>query len=152
MGDTAYGSINFIIKKLEKELPGIYVTSIQIGDNFEEDFLSSYFTNLNDQVAFACKEIANNSKLQNGYNLIGFSQGGQIVRAIAQRCPTPPVKNLVSIGGQQQGVYGLPRCFGDNNVLCDYVRKMLNLGAYLNFVQQNLVQAEVSECLPGEWL
>lgn len=27
-------------------------------------------------------------------------------RAVAQRCPNPPMKNLVTLGGQHQGVYG----------------------------------------------
>ncbi len=29
-------------------------------------------------------------------------QGGQFLRAVAQRCPDPPMRNLVSIGGQHQ--------------------------------------------------
>lgn len=96
------------------------------------------------QVSDACEMIAKDPKLKDGYNAIGFSQGGQITRAIAQRCPSPAIHNLISIGGQHQGVYGLPRCFGDDSRICNYVRKMINLGAYLSFVQDNIVQAEVS--------
>ena len=50
MGDTAYGSINSIKTYLGQKLPNIYVTSIQMGSNAEEDFLASYFMNLNEQV------------------------------------------------------------------------------------------------------
>lgn len=50
MGDTAYGSISSIKTYLENELQEIYVTSIQMGNNAEEDFLSGYFMNLNLQV------------------------------------------------------------------------------------------------------
>ena len=50
MGDTAYGSINAIKDYLEKEISGIYVTSIRVGNNTEVVFLSSYFMNLNEQV------------------------------------------------------------------------------------------------------
>lgn len=142
MGDTSGGSISQIKTFLEEEVPGIYVTSIRMGNNTEEDFLSSYFMNLNEQVSIACRTIASDPKLKNGYNALGFSQGGQIVRAIAQRCPTPPMLNLISIGGQHQGVYGLPRCFGDDSSICDLVRRMLNHGAYISYVQANLVQAE----------
>lgn len=39
------------------------------------------------------------------YNAIGFSQGGQFLRAVAQRCPGG-MKKLISFGGQHQGVYG----------------------------------------------
>lgn len=54
MGDTAYGSINSIKTYLENELQDIYVTSIQMGNNAEEDFLSGYFMNLNLQVLDFC--------------------------------------------------------------------------------------------------
>lgn len=50
MGDTSGGSIRSIKTYLEQEIPGIYVTSIRMGNNTEEDFLSSYFMNLNEQV------------------------------------------------------------------------------------------------------
>ena len=39
------------------------------------------------------------------YNALGFSQGGQFLRAVAQRCPQG-MKNLITFGGQHQGVYG----------------------------------------------
>ena len=38
------------MKLIEQEVPGIYIHSIQIGSNFEEDFLSGFFKNSNDQV------------------------------------------------------------------------------------------------------
>lgn len=141
MGDTAYGSIKSIINFLERKFPGIYVASIQMGNNSEEDFLSSYFMNLNEQVEKACQLIKNDTNLQGGYHALGFSQGGQILRAIAQRCPDPPMVNLVTLGGQHQGIYGIPKCLGSVKI-CDYIREMLNLGAYLSFVQNTLVQAE----------
>ena len=52
------------------------------------------------------------------------------------------MQNLVSIGGPQQGVYGLPKCLGENHKLCDYVRRLLNYGAYLGWIQDILVQAQ----------
>ena len=33
------------------------------------------------------------------------------------------------------GVYGFPHCPGDNYTICEYVRKLLNFGAYESFVQ-----------------
>ena len=113
-----------------------------IGNNVLEDTSNGFFMNVNEQVKQACDKIALDPKLKDGYNAIGFSQGGQFLRAVAQRCPTPPMRNLVSIGGQHQGVYGIPHCFGDNITLCDYVRKLLNYGAYVGFIQDHVVQAE----------
>ncbi len=143
MGDTSQGSIYGIQEFLEKHLIGVYVNSIRMGTNAEEDLMDGFFMNLNDQVMAACHQIKNDKRLANGYNALGFSQGGQILRAIAQRCPEPPILNLISFGGQHQGVYGLPRCPGSNKTICDLVRKLINYGAYEDFVQQHLVQAEV---------
>ncbi len=51
--------------------------------------------------------------------------------------------NLISVGGQHQGVYGFPRCpMNISFTVCDQIRKLLNLGAYESFVQDHLVQAE----------
>jgi palmitoyl-protein thioesterase len=98
--------------------------------------------NVNDQIDLAYSLIKNDPKLANGYNAVGFSQGGQFLRALAQRYPDPPMLNLISIGGQHQGVYGFPRCPVDDITICDYIRKLLNFGAYVGFVQNNLVQAQ----------
>ncbi|KAL5016722.1 hypothetical protein ScPMuIL_006311 [Solemya velum] len=147
MGDTCCNplSLGSIITLIQQKIPGIYVKSLRLGNNFEEDFLSGFFMNSNDQIANVCKQLAADPKLQNGYNAVGFSQGGQFWRAVAQRCPTPPMYNLISIGGQQQGVYGFPRCPGDNSTICDYVRKLLNLGAYESLVQAEYWQDPLQE-------
>ena len=71
---------------------------------------------------------------------MGFSQGGQFLRGIAQKCPQG-MKNLISFGGQHQGIYGLPKC-GTNHIICDYIRRLLNYGAYTSWVQDQLVQAQ----------
>ena len=71
---------------------------------------------------------------------MGFSQGSQFLRAIAQKCPQG-MKNLITFGGQHQGIYGLPRC-ASTHIICDYVRRLLNYGAYTSWVQDKLVQAQ----------
>ncbi|XP_071964368.1 palmitoyl-protein thioesterase 1-like [Antedon mediterranea] len=144
MGDSCCNplSLGNIQKMIEKEVPGIYVHSLRIGNNIEEDTLNGFLMNSNDQIDMACNLIAKDPKLANGYNSIGFSQGGQFLRAVAQKCPKPPMKNLISVGGQHQGVYGFPRCPGDNVTICNYVRELLNFGAYIEFVQDHIVQAQ----------
>ena len=54
------------------------------------------------------------------------------------------MRNLVSVGGQHQGVYGFPRCPGESVTLCNLMRELLNYGAYVDEVQDVLVQAQVS--------
>lgn len=144
MGDTCCNpmSLGKIKKILEENIPGVYVTSLKFGSNFAEDIKSGYFARVNSLIQDACNSISSNKALLSGYHAVGFSQGGQFLRAVAQRCPLPPMINLVTLGGQHQGVYGLPRCPGEGSSYCDLARKLLNYGAYTDFVQNNLVQAQ----------
>ncbi|XP_031234391.1 palmitoyl-protein thioesterase 1 isoform X1 [Mastomys coucha] len=144
MGDSCCNpmSMGAIKKMVEKEIPGIYVLSLKIGKNTIEEMENSFFMNVNLQVSMVCQILKKDPKLQQGYNAIGFSQGGQFLRAVAQRCPTPPMMTLISVGGQHQGVFGLPRCPGESSHVCDFIRKSLNAGAYSKVVQERLVQAQ----------
>ncbi|CAI6367230.1 unnamed protein product [Macrosiphum euphorbiae] len=145
MGDSCCNplSLGRIIKLLQKNLgTDTYVKSLQIGKSFEQDVKNSFFMNANLQVQDACKQISVDPKLSNGYNAIGFSQGAQFLRAVAQRCPIPPMLNLISIGGQHQGVFGMPRCLYSSHKWCEYIRLILNKEAYAKWVQNSLVQAE----------
>lgn len=54
--------------------------SIATGATEAKDVWSSYFGDLNEQVADVCEQIRSIPELQGGYNAIGFSQGGQFLR------------------------------------------------------------------------
>jgi palmitoyl-protein thioesterase len=58
----------------------------------------------------ACQQVRDDPELADGYNAVGFSQGALFIRALAQRCSSPPVRTLISVGGPQQGIFGLPHC------------------------------------------
>jgi len=131
-----------IKKLLEENLPGVYVYSIEVGNSIEEDAFNSYFKNVNEQIEYVYAKLKNDTELANGFNAYGFSQGGQFLRAYIQRFNDPPVYNLISVGGQHQGVYGLPKCPGNESRMCEIAREMLNSGAYSDAVQPRLVQAE----------
>lgn len=135
-------SLGGLQKFIEQQIPDVYVVSLKIGKTVAEDFENAYIKNANDQVDFVCQLIKNDTKLANGYHGLGISQGGQFLRAVAQRCPEPPMVNLVTLGSQHQGVYGLPRCLGDDLKLCDYIRTLLNHGAYKKWIQRFVTPAE----------
>lgn len=144
MGDSCCNPESMgAIKKLIEEQVGnnVYVRSLMIGKDVVEDEENGFFLNVNTQISQVCADIAADPKLANGYNSVGFSQGGQFLRAVAQRCPSPPMFNLVSVGGQHQGVFGFPKCPAAS-WLCDDVRRLLDLGAYISWIQNSLVQAE----------
>ncbi|OBS80858.1 hypothetical protein A6R68_20938 [Neotoma lepida] len=81
MGDSCCNPISMgaIKKMVEKEIPGIYVLSLEIGKNMIEDVENSFFLNVNSQVTIVCQILEKDPKLQQGYNAIGFSQGGQFL-------------------------------------------------------------------------
>ena len=66
-----------LMNMVSDKVPGIYLRSIRIGKNIEEDVLNGFFKNANDQVDIVCKNLTQDDRLQNGFNVIGFSQGGQ---------------------------------------------------------------------------
>jgi len=144
MGDTCCNpfSLGQIQKLIEKEIPGIFVHSLQIGNNSIEDQMNGFFMPIADQIPYAFNQINAIPQLQNGFNAVGFSQGGQFLRAFVQQYNYPPVNNLITLGGQHQGVYGMPKCPGVNSSLCEVVRKLLDVGAYVPAIQKRLVQAE----------
>ncbi|KAK5642305.1 hypothetical protein RI129_008472 [Pyrocoelia pectoralis] len=139
MGDNANG-LNRIKQVIETEIPGVYVKSLMIGNNVFEDMLNGFLMHPNDQIEFACNLIKSDPNLANGYYGIGFSQGSQFIRGLGQRCSAPQMKGLISIGGQQQGVYGIPFCNPEFLQLCDLVRPVVTHFAYDSF-QSFLVQA-----------
>uniref|UniRef100_A0A1I7XIK0 Palmitoyl-protein thioesterase 1 n=1 Tax=Heterorhabditis bacteriophora TaxID=37862 RepID=A0A1I7XIK0_HETBA len=143
MGDCCCNpmSMGAITRLIEKNVNGIYVKSLMLGENIASDTERGFFANMNELVELACAQIRNDSLLSQGYNAVGFSQGGQFLRAVAERCPSPPMRNLISVGGQQQGVFGLPYCPGDT-IVCNTIRKLLDMGAYTSYVQNNVVQAQ----------
>ncbi|XP_053123523.1 palmitoyl-protein thioesterase 1 isoform X2 [Hemicordylus capensis] len=86
MGDSCCNpeSMGYIKKIVEEKIPGIYVLSLRIGSNLIEDMENSFFMNVNDQVELVCDKLAKDPKLRDGYNAMGFSQGGQFLLVQAQ--------------------------------------------------------------------
>jgi len=143
MGDTCcYAFSMGRISKLISNFTNQYVHSIMVVTTVVEDEYNGFLMNINEQVDEVCAQLKADPKLAGGFNAVGFSQGGQFLRAYVQRCNDPPVANLVTLGGQHQGVFGFPKCPGPNETLCEWVRELIDVGVYTGVVQSFLVQAE----------
>lgn len=107
-------------------------------------------------------------ELHDGFDAVGFSQGGQILRAYVQRCNRPPVRNLITVGAQHQGVANFPGCpediepssvlfpslpDDDNGMLyqvrfeaasrdCAWWQRMIKQRVYSSWAQEHIVQAQ----------
>ncbi|XP_019861223.1 PREDICTED: palmitoyl-protein thioesterase 1-like, partial [Amphimedon queenslandica] len=115
---------------------------VAFGKTPTEDSYNSFFLDSNKQVELACDLLSSDEMLANGFNAMGFSQGSQFLRALVQRCGSVKIYNLISLGGQHNGVYGFPFCPGSSSILCHLFRRFLGMGTYLSFIQDNLVQAQ----------
>ncbi|KAK7899228.1 hypothetical protein WMY93_020081 [Mugilogobius chulae] len=106
MGDSCCNplSMGSIKKLMEQEIPGVYVHSLMIGKNILDDTENGFFMEVNEQVSMA-------------WGAVSESRGPAVSKS--------SMKNLISVGGQHQGVYGLPKCPGEQSKICDYIREAL---------------------------
>lgn len=51
------------------------------------------------------------------------------------------MRNFISLGGQHQGVFGVPNCNAMRHQTCEEFRRILTTAAYSKSVQRSLVQA-----------
>ena len=65
------------------------------------------YGNVNEQIDLVAEQITNVTELKDGFDAIGFSQGGQFLRAYVERYNTPPVHNLITFGSQHMGEWFL---------------------------------------------
>eukprot|EP00041_Stephanoeca_diplocostata_P019665 m.427572 g.427572 ORF g.427572 m.427572 type:complete len:311 (+) comp21363_c1_seq6:296-1228(+) len=108
--DAAAESMSHAQGWIEADFPGIYTRSIEIGNGKEDSLLF----NMNKQVDIFAENVRKDPKLVHGFNVIGHSQGGLVIRGYVERYNDPPVFNMISWAGPQAGVYGVP----DFNALC----------------------------------
>merc|ERR1711936_241153 len=112
----------------------VYTVFIKLGQSLEQGKYNSVFLGMMEQVRAGCEMLSGDSVLQSGYHGVGLSQGGLLLRGVAQLCPQPPMRSLVTLGSPHQGIFGLPRC-DNQTVACSLVRNFLSLGAYTPWVQ-----------------
>ncbi|KAI0356367.1 alpha/beta-hydrolase, partial [Trametes cingulata] len=120
---------------------GIFIHSVYLNENLEEDERAGFFGNVNEQLEFVAGQLANVTELQGGFDAIGFSQGGQFLRAYVEIYNSPPVHNLITFGSQHMGVSDLPLC-RPWDLLCQLARRAARGGVYTDWAQKNLVQAQ----------
>jgi palmitoyl-protein thioesterase len=114
-----------------------------MADDASSDQSATFYGNLTEQVAKACADIAAHPILSTApaIDALGFSQGGQFLRAYVQRCNNPPVRSLVTFGSQHNGITAFKEC-GTSDWLCRGAMALLRVGTWSSFVQSHLVPAQ----------
>ncbi|KAI3388527.1 hypothetical protein SNEBB_008872, partial [Seison nebaliae] len=150
MGDSCCNPLSMgrIIELIREHISNnTYIKSIEIGKSQSSDILHSFVGDVNEQIDDVCKMIKNDENLKGKeLNAIGFSQGAQFLRGLLQRCRSDDnlfqMNNLISIGGQHQGVFGLPRCTTKFFHLCKWIAEKISTDAYDRYSQHNIIQAQ----------
>lgn len=151
MGDSCCDprSIGAVVDYIKALVPDIFVHSISTGVNEPADISSSYFGLVDNQVDRVCDEIRALPQLQHGYTAVGFSQGGQFLRAAVQRCQHrgPMAHTLVTMGAQHEGVMDIPGCWEPSfnstpSWGCRAMQRLLGWGVYNSWIQNRVIQAQ----------
>ncbi|KAF5389369.1 hypothetical protein D9757_004374 [Collybiopsis confluens] len=121
--------------------PSIFIHSVYIDPDDSKDRQAGFYGNVNAQVESVSLQLAAIPQLQDGFDAIGFSQGGQFLRAYVERFNTPPVHNLLCFGSQHMGISDIPQC-RPYDFLCQAARRATRQTVYTPWAQANLVQAQ----------
>ncbi|KAJ3093623.1 hypothetical protein HDU96_002133, partial [Phlyctochytrium bullatum] len=148
MGDSCCAESMTRVKQwLDELLPGVYVHSVMVGNSLDDDVSAGFFGQVWAQIDDVCAKLAADPVIAAAPRVlgIGFSQGGQFLRALAQRCEGVRVARLVTFGAQHMGVARAPGCSVDDatpDPRCLIMRDLLRSGGYAEWVQRRSVQAQ----------
>ncbi|KAG8904485.1 hypothetical protein FRB99_001661 [Tulasnella sp. 403] len=142
LGDSAHskGMVDFI-EAIQEKHPGLFVHSVFIDENEDDDRKAGFFGNLDVQLPLVYEQLNAIPELANGFDAIGFSQAGQFFRAYVQLYNSPPMHNLITFGSQHMGVSELPAC-GTYDLLCHLFHRYARGRVYTDWAQANLVPAQ----------
>nr|GAT57761.1 palmitoyl-protein thioesterase [Mycena chlorophos] len=122
--------------------PGIFVHSIYIDEDQDKDKNAGFYGNVHEQLQLVVSDqLTTIPELQDGFDAIGFSQGGQFLRAYVEHYNSPPVHNLITFGSQHMGISDIPAC-GPRDFLCQIARRAVKGAVYSSWAQTNMVQAQ----------
>ena len=140
------GGLQYVGEYLNTTIGPTYTYNIRLDDDGGADQSATYFGNLTDQLQTVCDRISEDPILgqAKGVNAIGFSQGGQFMRAYVEKCNNPPVKTLVTFGSQHNGISEFENCSEGswNPWICMTWEGLLKTQTWTPFVQSKLVPAQ----------
>jgi len=142
VGGTA-AECDSLISTIHAALPGLPVHNVAVGSSPDMDHANSILMRCMDQVDLVCEQLLADPTFSAGYNAVGISQGGLLIRALVQRCPIP-VRTLITFGSPHQGVFGVPDCRAATGMedLCELVRQLLSAAAYEPWLQNLITPAQ----------
>ncbi|KAI9825528.1 MAG: hypothetical protein M1819_000520 [Sarea resinae] len=144
LGDNYQADGLLAVGDLAQEIyPNTFVYNIRLDSDPGSDRTATFFGNVTLQVDQVCSDLASNPILSRApaINALGFSQGGQFLRAYIERCNSPPVRTLVTFGSQHNGIRDFRSC-GATDFVCRGALGLLKSNTWSDFVQSRVVPAQ----------
>ncbi|ORY32620.1 palmitoyl-protein thioesterase [Naematelia encephala] len=145
LGDTALSEgISSFIEDIKTAHPGIFIYSVQIPLNgtLDEERKAGFYGKAEEQAKEGCDQINSVKELSDGFDGMGFSQGGLFLRSYAQYCDGPPLRNLITFGTPHYGISSLIPCPTPPSLTCLLAARAARAGIYTSWAQSHLVQAQ----------
>ncbi|PHH75553.1 hypothetical protein CDD82_4393 [Ophiocordyceps australis] len=145
LGDTFNSEgMQQVVELAQAIHPGTLVYPVSLADSdANADRSATFFGNVSTQVDAVCAALASHPILSTApaIDALGFSQGGQFLRAYVERCNAPPVRSLVTFGSQHNGITEFRAC-DPSDWLCRGAMLLLRSNTWSDFVQSRLVPAQ----------
>ncbi|KAK4686219.1 palmitoyl-protein thioesterase, partial [Tremellales sp. Uapishka_1] len=162
LGDTALSEgISSFIEDIKSVHPGIFVYSVKVPleGSLDDEKKAGFWGNSEAQGTEGCEQLALIPELKDGFDAMGFSQGGLFLRNYAQFCNDPPIKNLMTVntllpfsaaaadpalyqfGTPHFGIASLIPCPTPPSLTCLLAARAARSGIYSEWAQTHLVQA-----------
>ncbi|KAK5175560.1 uncharacterized protein LTR77_000699 [Saxophila tyrrhenica] len=133
----------------KKVHPGTYVYYIRTDDDGNTDRSNTFFGNLTTQLDDVCEALKLDAKLLDPsdpdggirVDALGFSQGGQFLRGLLERCDGLSMRSLVTFGSQHNGIAEFQTC-GRFDFVCKGATALVKGNAWTEYVQNKVVPAQ----------
>ncbi|KAF8457548.1 Alpha/Beta hydrolase protein, partial [Kalaharituber pfeilii] len=133
--------------------PNTFVYIISLSSNPNTDRSSTFLGSLPAQISLVCQQLLSLPSLSHGYHSLGFSQGGQFLRALIQSCPLPHLAShpptspprphaLITFGAQHNGITSFLGQCAPFDVPCKTAAALLNRSKWSPWVQSHVVPAQ----------
>ena len=127
--------------------PGTYVYYIRTDNDGNSDRSNTFFGNITTYIEQVCEAIHNETRLfdpdteELRVDALGFSQGGQFLRGLLERCDGLSIRSLVTFGSQHNGIAEFQEC-GTFDLLCKGATALVKGNAWTEYVQNHVVPAQ----------
>ena len=127
--------------------PDTYIYYVHTDEDGGNDRSNTFFGNVTTQLAEVCEAIHDDRKLKSPdsdtirVDALGFSQGGQFLRGLVERCDGLSVRSLVTFGSQHNGIQEFQHC-GTFDLLCKGATALVKPNAWTDYVQNKVVPAQ----------